>query len=55
MLQFKNSLKILCVFQYLHLLENANYEQDDDVLIPHFSMTKKCSKTDTNQMLQEVV
>ena len=26
MLQFKNSLKILCVFQYLHLLENANYE-----------------------------
>lgn len=53
-LQFKQSLKILSVSQYLQALENTSYEQDDGVLLSHFSLKRKrrC-QTDVSQVFEE--
>lgn len=53
--QFKQSLKILSVSQYLQELHNTSYKQDDGVFTSHFSLKKKCPCTlDISQMIQEV-
>ncbi|KAL6419174.1 hypothetical protein ACFW04_014051 [Cataglyphis niger] len=53
-LQFKQSLKILSVSQYLQNMKNTSYEQDDGVFMFHFSLkTKRFCKTNISQ-IQEV-
>lgn len=43
-LQFKQSLKIHCVSQYLQVLKNTNYEQDEGTLLVNFLKNNRKTK-----------
>lgn len=49
-LPFKQSLKIHSVSQYLQVLNNTNYEQDDGALLVNF--LNNCPKTKNHNMYE---